>query len=46
MPPVPNGFIAYIHASFMQQVYYISSESGNLTYSLAASWMMSRLVLK
>ena len=24
MPPVPNGFIAYIHASFMQQVFYIS----------------------
>ena len=24
MPPVLNGFIAYIHASFMQQVFYIS----------------------
>ena len=24
MPPVPNGFIAYIYASFMQKVFYIS----------------------
>ena len=23
-PPAPNGFIAYVHASFMQQVFYIS----------------------
>jgi hypothetical protein len=24
MPPVPNGFIAYDHASFMEKVFYIS----------------------
>jgi len=24
MPPVPNRFIAYIHASFMQKVIHIS----------------------
>ena len=24
MPPVPYGFIAYVHASFMQKVFYIS----------------------
>ena len=24
MPPVPNGFIAYVYASFMQKVFYIS----------------------
>ena len=24
MPPVPNGFIANVHASFMQKVFYIS----------------------
>ena len=24
VPPVPNGFIAYVYASFMQKVFYIS----------------------
>ena len=24
MPPVTNGFIAYVHASFMQEVFHIS----------------------
>ena len=24
MPPVPNGFIAYVHATFMQKVFHIS----------------------
>ena len=24
VPPVPNGFIAYVHASFMQEVFNIS----------------------
>ena len=24
MPPVPNGFIANVHASFMHKVFYIS----------------------
>ena len=24
MPPIPNRFIAYINASFMQKVFYIS----------------------
>ena len=24
MPPVPNGFIAYVHTAFMQKVFYIS----------------------
>jgi len=24
MPPIPNGFIAYVHASFKQEVFYIS----------------------
>ena len=24
MPPVPYGFIAYVHASFMQEVFHIS----------------------
>ena len=24
MPPIPNRFIAYVNASFMQEVFYIS----------------------
>ena len=24
VPPIPNGFIAYVHATFMKKVFYIS----------------------
>ena len=45
-PTVPNRFIAHIDTAFMKKVFYILSDSGNLTYSITASWMISGLVLK
>ena len=46
MPPVPNGFIAYVHASYMQKVFYIPQREWKLTYSITASLMIAGLVLK
>ena len=42
----PDRFIADINATFMQKIFYIFNERGNLTYSITASWMVSGKVLK
>ena len=46
VPPVADRFIADIYTTLMKQVFTFLSESGNLTYSITASWMISGLVLK
>ena len=44
--PISKGFIANIYATFMKKVFHTLKESGNLTYNITASWMISGLVLK